>query len=232
MSNIVKQEQELTPQIVRDLLVRGNKNLVTEQEITLFMKMCEYQGLNPFVNEAYLIKYSQSDPATMTIGYHKFLKRAFESEKYIGHKSGIVVGNQETGEMIEREGTINLKSEKVLGGWAKVFKKDCEPVYISIRKEEYEGRTSKGNLNRFWSKMPNTMCKKVALSQALREAFPKELGGLYTQEEINEMPIEKEDDEIEIMENVVEENIQTNLKVGPPESSVELTNNVEEDWTE
>ena len=49
--------------------------------------------------------------------------------------------------------------------------------------EEYAGRKKDGSLNGQWSKKPATMIRKVALVQALREAFPKALGGLYTAEE-------------------------------------------------
>ena len=49
--------------------------------------------------------------------------------------------------------------------------------------EEYAGRKKDGSMNGQWSKKPATMIRKVALVQALREAFPKALGGMYTAEE-------------------------------------------------
>lgn len=49
--------------------------------------------------------------------------------------------------------------------------------------DEYAGRKKDGSLNGQWSKKPATMIRKVALVQALREAFPKTFGGLYSAEE-------------------------------------------------
>lgn len=48
---------------------------------------------------------------------------------------------------------------------------------------EYTGRKSDGSPNGQWSGKPATMIRKVALVQALREAFPARLGALYTAEE-------------------------------------------------
>lgn len=49
--------------------------------------------------------------------------------------------------------------------------------------DEYAGRKKDGSLNAQWSKKPSTMIRKVALVQALREAFPSAFGGMYTAEE-------------------------------------------------
>ena len=38
-------------------------------------------------------------------------------------------------------------------------------------------------MNSQWAKKPATMIRKVALVQALREAFPKSFGGMYIAEE-------------------------------------------------
>ena len=44
-------------------------------------------------------------------------------------------------------------------------------------------RKKDGSLNGQWSSKPATMIRKVAQVQALREAFPDTLGGLYTADE-------------------------------------------------
>ena len=44
---------------VKRYLVRGRSELVSDQEIVLFMNTCKSRGMNPLVNgEVYLIKYS------------------------------------------------------------------------------------------------------------------------------------------------------------------------------
>jgi len=54
---------ELSPDIIRKYLVSG-EGKITDQEMMMFIKLCEYQKLNPFLREVYLIKYGSS-PATM-----------------------------------------------------------------------------------------------------------------------------------------------------------------------
>lgn len=73
-----------------------------------------------------------------------------------------------------------LAGETLVGGWAKVYLKEhVVPDEIEVSMEEYIGT---GPL---WKTKPSTMIRKVALVQALREAFPEEFEGLYSQEEIN-----------------------------------------------
>ena len=42
----------LTPQTVRDYLVSGDKERVSIQEIVMFINLCKYAGLNPWLKEA------------------------------------------------------------------------------------------------------------------------------------------------------------------------------------
>ena len=65
---------ELTPDVVKKYLVSGNKDRVTTQEIVMFMNLCKYSGLNPWLKEAYCIKYG-NEPATMVVGKEAFMKK-------------------------------------------------------------------------------------------------------------------------------------------------------------
>lgn len=172
----------LSPSIVRNYLTNGN-GAVTDQEVNYFVHLCRGQGLNPFLKEIYLIKFGQQ-PATFVVSKEAFLKRAEANPQYDGAESGIIVLNKD-GELIERKGGFFLKdSEQVVGGWAKVYRKDRKyPSDVQVTFEEYAGRTKDGNLNSNWANRPATMIKKVALVQALREAFPNDLNNLYTEEE-------------------------------------------------
>ena len=172
----------LSPSIVRNYLTNGN-GAVTDQEVNYFVHLCRGQGLNPFLKEIYLIKFG-TQPATFVVSKEAFLKRAEANSQYDGAESGIIVLNKD-GELIERKGGFFLKdSEQVVGGWAKVYRKDRKyPSDVQVTFEEYAGRTKDGNLNSNWANRPATMIKKVALVQALREAFPNDLNNLYTEEE-------------------------------------------------
>ena len=174
----------LSPNVVRNYLVSGNKELVTMQEVAMFINLCKFSGLNPWLKEAYLIKYSSNEPATLVTGKEAFQKRAEDNPNYDGSEAGIIVLIEETGEIEYRKGTIKLAGETIIGGYAEVWRKDrAHSTRIEVSFDEYAGRKKDGSLNGQWSKKPATMIRKVALVQALREAFPKAFGGMYTAEE-------------------------------------------------
>lgn len=172
----------LSSSIIRNYLTNGN-GAVTDKEVNYFVHLCRGQRLNPFLKEIYLIKFG-TQPATFVVSKEAFLKRAEANPQYDGSESGIIVLNKD-GDLIERKGGFFLKdSEQVVGGWAKVYRKDRKyPSDVQVTFEEYAGRTKDGNLNSNWANRPATMIKKVALVQALREAFPNDLNNLYTEEE-------------------------------------------------
>ena len=175
---------KLSPATVRQYLVSGGGN-VTDQEVVMFMSLCRYQHLNPFLREAYLVKYGNS-PATMLTGKDVFTKRANRNPRYKGLKAGIIVQDKNTGDVLEREGTFYLPTEDIVGGWAKVFVSGHEdaPSYASVAFSEYAGRKGNGELNSQWATKPATMIRKVALVQALREAFPEDFAAMYAPEEV------------------------------------------------
>lgn len=172
---------KLSPSIVRNYLVNGN-GAVSDQEVVMFLNLCKAQRLNPFLREAYLIKFG-NNPASIVTGKEVFTKRARRAKDYAGHQAGVIV--QKADETIEnRIGTLRLPNENIVGGWAKVFVKGYEnPVEIAVSYDEYVGLKQDGTVNGQWAKKPGTMIRKVALVQALREAFPEEFQGMYAQEE-------------------------------------------------
>lgn len=174
---------KLTPGIVRKFLVNGSGN-VTDQEVALYLNLCKYQKLNPFLKECYLVKYGDQ-PATIVTGRETFDKRAFRNKHFKGKQAGVVVV-KEDGSIENRVGAIVLQNETLVGGWAKVFVDGyMVPIEIQVSLDEYIGRKKDGTPNSQWASKPATMIRKVALVQALREAFPEEYGGLYSQDEVN-----------------------------------------------
>lgn len=144
------------------------------------------------LREAYLIKYSNNQPASIVVGKDAILKRAVLNVKYDGMKSGIIVVNDK-GEVTERKGTFKLENETLVGGWAEVFRKDWNnSIYCSVSLNEAIQKKGNGEPNSNWSKQPATMIEKVAKVRALREAFVEDLGGMYEAEEMNvELPNEE-----------------------------------------
>lgn len=149
----------------------------TDKEIVMFVKLCQSQNLNPWIKEAYLIKYGTA-PATMVVGKDVFTKRAQSSAKFRGFEAGVIVENVD-GTVVPQKGSFKKIEQKLVGGWAKVYVENYQvPIEAHVTMEEYStGQSS-------WKKMPATMIRKVALVQALREAFPEELGGLYDSAEM------------------------------------------------
>jgi len=168
----------LTPVTVKKFLVSGRSELVTAQEVVMFINLCKYQQLNPFLREAYLIKYSESEPAQMVIGKSAFEARADRNDRYKGYKAGVVV--VKPGDVIEyRQGTLTLPNEQLVGGWCDVYVDGYkEPIHASVSLAEYNTGKS------IWKTKPGTMIRKVAKAQALREAFPNAFNGMYTAAEM------------------------------------------------
>lgn len=167
----------LTQDDIKNFIVSGDdKNPVTPKEMKLFMELCRAQKLNPFLREVYLVKFS--DKANIITGKDVFLKRARANPDFRGFKAGIIVENEKGFE--KREGTFYMQGrENLVGGWADVYIKDWEvPFEHSVSITEFNKGVS------LWKSMPAVMIRKVALVQALREAFPDDLSQLYASEEI------------------------------------------------
>ena len=175
---------KLTPSIVQNYIV-GTDAQITMPEFKFFTSLCKARGLNPFLKEAYCIKYGKN-PAQIVVGKDAVLKRAIKNPNYDGMESGVIVQDKETGEIIERKGTFYLRNtENLVGGWAKVYRKDWQhPTYCSVGFDEVAQKKSDGSLNANWSGKGATMVEKVAKVRALRETFVEELGGMYEAEEM------------------------------------------------
>lgn len=179
------QEVKLTKQIVQEYIV-GTEVPITNQEFKLFTELCKVRKLNPFLREAYLIKYKAGTPAQLVVGKDAILKRAVLNPNYDGMECGIIV-QKEDGSIEERQGTFKLGTEQLVGGWARVFRKDwTHPTYSSVSFNEVAQRKNDGSLNSNWSTKGATMVEKVAKVRALRETFVEDLAGMYEAEEIQQ----------------------------------------------
>ena len=182
--------QVLTAETVKNYLTSGN-GAVTDQETLMFMELCKAQHLNPFIREAYLIKFGNS-PANIVVGKDVFVKRAYRNPNFKGMKAGIVILAKD-GEMKYREGSLKAPGETLIGGWCEVYVKDIEyPIRSEVSMEEY----SKGQST--WKQMPAVMIRKCAMVTALREAFPEDLQGMYDAAEIKSVPDKLPEKEVKV----------------------------------
>jgi phage recombination protein Bet len=158
--------------------------LPSVRDCVKFIMLCKGKRANPFEGDCYLIGYdnNKTGEATFSLvcGIELFLKRAENNDQFDGVEYGVIVSDAEG--VQERQGTLVFDGENLLGGWAKVYRKDKSRCYYkAVKFSTYNSGYSR------WEKDPSGMISKVALSQALREAFPTALGGLYTQEEMQKV---------------------------------------------
>ena len=196
------QEIKLTPKIVQEYIV-GTDAKITNQEFKLFTELCKVRKLNPFLREAYLIKYTDKQAAQIVVGKDAILKRAVLNPNYDGMECGIII-LKEDGSIQERQGTFKLGTEQLVGGWARVYRKDwSHPTYTSVSFSEVAQKKSDGSLNSNWNTKGATMVEKVAKVRALRETFVEDLGGMYEAEEMQqEIP---QQEPIEIQADVIDQ---------------------------
>ena len=162
---------ELSPTLVRDLI----NPKATPQEAALFIHVCVAFQVNPFLQEAFLIKYDERQPAQIVIGKNAWLRRASEHPEFRGLRAGVVVMKE--GVPVKREGTAVYPGDDLFGGWAEVERTDrALPFRTEVMFSEYNRNMA------LWKEKPATMIRKVALKQALAEAFP----GLFQGYELRE----------------------------------------------
>lgn len=154
----------------------------TDAECKIFLETCKAYHLNPFTKEAYLIHYDNKNAdtaSTIVLGKNCYMQMAERHPAYDGFEAGVITLDREMGEIIHREGSIVYEGEVLLGGWAKVYRKDrSRPNYEEVNLGEYDTGKS------IWAKSKATMIRKVALVHALREAFPTTFGSLYDESEV------------------------------------------------
>lgn len=155
----------------------------TDAECKIFLETCKQYRLNPFTKEACLIHYdnnSEDTPSTIVLGKNCYMQMAERHPAFDGFEAGIIVLDTEAGQLDHREGSIVYEGEELLGGWAKVYRKDrTRPSYEEVKLAEYDTGKS------LWNGKKATMIRKVALVHALREAFPSTFGALYDESEVH-----------------------------------------------
>jgi hypothetical protein len=130
-------------------------------------------GLDPLKpGHIHFVKYG-NNPGTIIIGIDGFRSKAAKTGKHAGTKRGV----------------IRDDNGKCIGAWCEVYRSDwSHPAREEVSLSEYN--SGKSN----WAKMPETMIKKVAEVAALRMAFPDELGGVYSDDEMDQAKLPDQKD--------------------------------------
>lgn len=168
----------LSPEIVaRDILGAGND--ISDRQMASFIAKCQARHLNPLAGDCYLTVFKGQ--ATVIVSKDYFVRTATQQPTFDGIKAGVVVKTRD-GELLYREGGIvGSTTERLVGGWAEVYDKGrSHPSRAEVSLAEYDQH------NAMWESKPATMIRKVALVQAIREAYPGVFGGLYDRDEMPE----------------------------------------------
>ncbi len=160
------------------------------------MGICKSRGLNPFIKDAYLIKYTANDNAAIIVSIDYYRKRARAQADCRGWKCGIVVKNLRD-EIEYREGAIILDGETLIGGWFEAMPDGWDvPMKKTVNLNRYIKKTKDGRTTRFWSpENQPEMIVKVVEGQGLRSTWPDEFGGLYVDAEMQSQDAQAELDQ-------------------------------------
>lgn len=140
----------------------------TDNELQLFLYQAKRTGLDPLTRQIYFVKRSGKVVIQTSIDGLRII--ASRHGDYAGQDEPEFIGDQGKPPMIAK---VN------------VYKWRNDTRYLAATGVAYwsEYKPSAGS-DFMWNKMPHTMLAKVAEALALRKAFPQDLSGIYTDDEM------------------------------------------------
>jgi hypothetical protein len=120
--------------------------------------------LDPLMRQLYFIKYGEKVSYVTSIdGY-----------RIIAHRTNDFAGIDAPSFEYDKNGNVSRCT-------INVYRKSSErPFSATVSMKEYNSGRNQ------WRSMPETMLAKVAEAHALRKAFPQDLSGIYTQDEMDQ----------------------------------------------
>jgi len=157
--------------LIKNYLCRG----INDEELTLFAAVCKKTGLDPFMKQIYAVK--RKDQMTIQTSIDGYRLIAERTGRYSPGRESTFQYNKD-GHLISA--TSYVKKQTQDGTWheigATAFFDEYKPSYS----------------NQFWDSKKHIMLAKCAEALALRKAFPNELSGLYSEDEMHQADKPKE----------------------------------------
>jgi phage recombination protein Bet len=161
------------PQVVEwtadqvELIKRTVANGATNDELKLFLYTAKRSGLDPLARQIHAVKRAGK----------MVIQTAIDGYRLIADRTGKYAGNDDP--VFDNEENPRVASVSV---WKLVEGVRCE-FKATARWDQYFPGEAQGFM---WRKMPHLMLGKCAEALALRKAFPAELSGLYTNDEMEQ----------------------------------------------
>lgn len=169
------QELSLTAnyvQLVKNTFAKGASDL----ELSLFLRTAQRTGLDPAARQLFMVKRYDSQIKD----YAMSIQISIDGFRLIADRTGKYAPSREPSYTYDSQNRLESATAYV----KKLVGNQWHEIAATAFYTEYVQTTKEGKPNQMWQKMPRLMLAKCAESLVLRKAFPAELSGLYTSDEM------------------------------------------------
>lgn len=176
---ITDNQGEFTPQQRQALQTLGI-GAVAPGDLAIFLHECQKTGLDPFQKQIYLIR--RGDKSTIQVGIDGLQTIARRTVTKTGEAFGEAPILWCGTDGVWRDIWLPLQAPAA----AKAVVKRGNGTFTAVALFREFAPMYNGKLAGLWAKMPAHMIGKVAMAHALRQAFPAEMSGVYTDDEMEQ----------------------------------------------